>query len=148
MKSKLLYWTLILLLSLGVTILIQALFREYRLRHLSHLNYVGIIEFLFTAIVLPIYLTALYLVLNRKLQGVGHFGFYALLTVICIIISSRLDFINWWDTEGKIINVTDAEARDVIELGLILQLIISVIVDIVSLITGRSLRKNNIKGSI
>src|SRR5205085_2689008 len=103
MKSKFIYWTLILLLSLGVTILVQVLFREYRFSHLSNLNHVGKIEFVFTVILLPVYLAIVYFTLNRKFKFVGHFTVYVLLTIVCIIISSRIDFINWWDTEGKII---------------------------------------------
>ena len=139
MKSKFIYWILILLLSLGVTILVQIFFREYRFSHLSNLNHVGKIEFVFTAILLPVYLATVYFFLNRKFKLVGHFTAYALLTIVCIIISSRIDFINWWDTEGKIIDVNDAEARDVIQLGLTLQFIIALIIDILCLFVGRSL---------
>lgn len=148
MKRKLQYWTLSLILSLGFTIFIQFLFREYRIRHLSNLNYIGKFEFLFTAIVLPIYLSAIYLVLNRKFKFAGYFNAFLSLTIICIIISSRIDFINWWDTEGKIIGVNDAEARDVIEIGLVLQFIIAIIVNLISFILGRSLDRKKISISI
>ena len=100
-------------------------------------------EFVFTAILLPIYLATVYFALNRKFKFVGHFTAYVLLTMVCIIISSRFDFINWWDTEGKIIDVNDAEARDVIEIGLTLQFIISMILDILCLFVGRSFNKTS-----
>jgi hypothetical protein len=141
MKNKILYWTLILLVTLGMTMLVQFLFREYRFMHLSKLNYIGNVEFVFTAILLPIYLATVYFALNRKFKFVGHFPTYILLTIICIVISARIDFINWWDTEGKIIDVKDAETRDVIELGLAFQFIIAVIIDILCLFVSRSLNK-------
>ena len=143
MKSRFIYWTLLLLLSFGVTILVQLLFREYRFTHISKLNHVGKIEFVFTAILLPIYLATLYFMVNRKFKFAGHFIPYLLLTIICIVISSRMDFINWWDTEGKAIDVNDAETRDVIELGITLQFIIAVIIDILCLFVGRSLNKTS-----
>ena len=143
MKSKFLYWTLILLLTLGITILIQILFREYRFMHLAKLNHIGKVEFVFTAIFLPIYLSTVYFALNKKIKFVGHFPSYVLLTIICIFISSRIDFINWWDTEGKIIDVNDAEARDVIELGLSLQFILAVTIDILCLFVNRSFNKTS-----
>ncbi len=144
MKRKLFYWTLVLLLSLGVTILVQFLFREYRLEHLNRLNYVGKVEFVFTVVVLPIYLASIYFVLNRKCNFVGHFPSYTILSIVSIIISSQIDFINWWDTEGKIISANDAETRDVIEVGLILQFIIAIIVCLISLFLMRSASRNNI----
>ena len=61
MKSKFLYWTISIILSVGITIFVQLLFRH---SHLSNLDYVGKIEFLFSAIVLPIYLASLYFALN------------------------------------------------------------------------------------
>jgi len=145
MKNKIIYWSIILLLSLGVTVLVQFFFRQYRFSHLSNLNHVGKMEFVFTAIFLPIYLKGVYLVLNRKFKFIGHFTAYFLLTVVCIILSSRIDFINWWDTTGKIININDAEARDVIELGLILQFTISIILDSYFLFADRSLNNNKMK---
>ena len=141
MKSKFTYWTLVLILSVGVTILVQVLFRQYRFSHLTNLNHVGMMEFVFSAILLPIYLATVYFTLKRKFKFVGHFTTYVLLTIVCIIISSRIDFLNWWDTEGKIIDINDAEARDVIELGLTLQFTISLIHEIICLFVGRSLTK-------
>ena len=73
MKSKFLYWTLILLLTLGITILVQILFREYRFSHLSNLAHIGTIEFIFTAFLLPIYLSTVYFALNRKFKFVVTF---------------------------------------------------------------------------
>jgi hypothetical protein len=140
-KNKFLFWTIILLLTVGITILVQVFFREYRFMHLSKLNHVGKIEFVFTVILLPVYLATVYFALNRKFKFVVHFPSYILLTIICIMISSRIDFINWWDTEGKIIDVKDAEARDVIELGLALQVIVAVIIDIICVFVSRSLSK-------
>jgi len=66
----------------------------------------------------------------------------------CIVISSRIDFNNWWDTEGKIIDVKDAEARDMSEFGLAFQFIIAVIIDILCLFVSLSLNKSSVKKTV
>ena len=70
------------------------------------------------------------------------------MTLTCLIISSRIDYITWWDTEGKILAVNDAEARDVKELGLTLQFIIAFVVGTISLFVGRKLNENKINMSV
>ena len=126
MKKKLLYWAFAIIFSLGFIVLIQILFRQYRINNSGKINNFGEIEFIFTVFILPIYLALIYSLLNKFFNYTVSIKIYALLIIVCIIVSSRMDYNNWWDTEGKIINVRDAETRDVIGIFLLLQLFLGV----------------------
>lgn len=138
MKRNLTYLTLALILSLAFPVLALFLFREYRLIHLSNLDGIGIIEFLFAVIILPAYLSIVYFFLNKRFKNIGFYKVYLILSMICIGLFCRFDFINWWDTEGKIISIKDAETRDVIEIGLLFQFIIAISINTISLFAIRS----------
>jgi hypothetical protein len=137
MKRKFLYWMVILLVTLGITIVVQLLFRTYRFQHLSELHQVGKIEFVFTTILLPIYLGVVYFFLGQKSKMLIDYSSYVVLVIVCIITSSYVDFSNWWETEGKIISVHNPEGRDVIELALVLQFLIAIVMGFLSLYTSR-----------
>ena len=141
MKKNLLYWSLALLLSLGLTVLVAFLFREYRFNHLSIVKGVGKVEFLFAIVFLPIYLSVLYPFLNKQFKIIGSFKVYIFLAITCLFIFYQLDFKNWWDTEGQVISLKDAETRDVIEIGLFFQFIISVLISIIFLHMFRTKRR-------
>jgi hypothetical protein len=49
----------------------------------------------------------------------------------CLIISTSFDFINWWDTTGKLV---DAESGDVVEIGLTVQFVIGIILSVSALL--------------
>ena len=119
------YWTLIFLLTFGTTICIQLLFRYFRIINLADAIHLGIIEFLFTAIILPYYIATICIYISKTFQIAGRNIIYGIIIFACLFISSRLDFINWWDTGGKFV---DAESRDVVEIGLTLQFITGLIV--------------------
>ena len=124
LKKKLTYWTLIFLLTIGVTICVELIFRHFRLVHLADTFLLGIIEFLFAAILLPYYVATICIYFQRTFQIVGQPVLYGIILLLCLIVASGLDFINWQDTSAKLV---DPESRDVIEIGLILQFVIGLL---------------------
>jgi hypothetical protein len=133
MRKKLVYWAFAVIFSLGIIVLVQILFRQYRVNNLGNLNHLGETEFIFTVIFLPIYLVLVYSLLKKNLNYIGSLTTYTLLVILCILVSSRMNYINWWDTEGQIINVKDAEARDVIGIFLLIQFFLGVVFSLLGL---------------
>jgi len=142
MKKHLTYWTIILLLSFSVPVCIQFLFRIFRLENIGNLNHIGLFEFVFTAFVLPFYLVIIHHLINKKFQVRGYFAIYAFIIFTCILISSSIDYINWADT---VKNNVDAESRDFIEVGLLLQFITGLFVGELSLFFNYLFIKKNAK---
>lgn len=115
------------------------IFKELRFSNLSNLIRIGVVEFLFAMIVLPGYLSVQYFVLNKYFRDLNSFKLYLLLSIGCLLLYARLDFTNWWNTKGKTISVKDPEARDVIEIELLLQLLLSLGVGLITLYTSKAL---------
>ncbi|MES1216873.1 MAG: hypothetical protein ABUT20_15260 [Bacteroidota bacterium] len=143
MKRLLYCWSVVLILSLGMVIIAQLLFREYRFNHLPNLGQIGKIEFIFTSFLLPIYLSIVFWLFNSWFVSSINFRVYLFFVIICILISSYLDFTNWWDTEGKVISIHDAESRDITEIALSFQFLIAIVVGIASLYTARDTNKSS-----
>ena len=135
------YWALFLFFSFGITIVGQLLFREYRLSHLVDLNGIGTVEFVFSVVFLPICLATIHSLLNKRFQVNDTFMISLFLAIIVILFSSRLDFYNWWDTEGKAISMVDAEVRDLIYIGLTLQFLLATISTIIVFFIFRARNK-------
>jgi hypothetical protein len=133
MRKKLVYWAFVVIFSLGIIVLVQILFRQYRVNNLGNLNHLGETEFIFTVVFLPIYLVLVYSLLKKNLNYIGSLTTYTLSVILCILVSSRMNYINWWDTEGQIINVKDAEARDVIGIFLLIQFFLGVVFSLLGL---------------
>ena len=143
MKKKFIFWLLILILTLGVTISSQYLFKAYRLCHLenrkNHFLYIGRIgqiEFLFATFILPVYLAKIYILINRRFQFIGNFTIYCVLAIICILVTSWLNYLIWWETEGKTLKIIEPfylELRDLVGIGLSFQLIVSFTVIVIAL---------------
>ena len=138
MKNRFKYWSLILMLTIGMTICVQLFFRFFRIAYSEDTYYLGIVESLFSAFFLPTYLLTIFYYANKKFELPRVKKVYAFLFFACILISIRIDFANWWDTSGK--NV-DAETRDIVKIGLALQFLFGLLVsEIGLLIIGKSLQ--------
>lgn len=131
MKNHLKYWLFIILLTVGPTICTQLFFRFFRVAYSEDTFYLGIVELLFSAFLLPLYLLTMYYFTNKKLKIPGLNKGYAFLIFACILISARLDFMNWWGTGGKSLK---AETRDVVEIGLVIQFLFGLLVSEIGLL--------------
>ena len=112
MKKHLKYWPLVLTISCGLTFgfhyLLRPVWFEKRGEHTS----LTTIEMVFTIAILPFILVLLNYKLTKRFDTRHFFIITALIICSCIIISSRLHFLNWADSIGSRTN-PDADTLEV-----------------------------------
>jgi hypothetical protein len=81
-------------------------------------SYLKAFEFILSAFVLPLYLLKIYNYINKKLISKFIFPVYAIIILVCIVISARLEYSNWLATTQYPIN---SEEKDFILIMLIIQ---------------------------
>jgi len=116
------YWTLILLISFGLTIGFHYLLRPYWFDKADEHTNLTTLESIFTIALLPILLVTINYLLAKKFDTRKLFVINAIIICSCIILSSRLHFLNWADSIGSR-DKPDLETLEVIgferDLGLI-----------------------------
>ena len=125
LKSHFRYWTLLFILTIGVVLCIMQGFRFLRYAEAISFNQLSLFEFLFISILIPIYLSMIRSFIKREVNFPGETGVYGITVIICIAMSSWIDYDTWSNTQKKLL---DAESRDVVEIGLLVQFLLALIV--------------------
>jgi hypothetical protein len=101
LKKNIIYWTLILFFSYGLTIGVHYLVRPYWFNKTDEHTGLTSFETLFTIALLPIFLVTINYLLAKRFDTRRLFIINAIIICSCIFISSRLHFLNWADSVGS-----------------------------------------------
>jgi hypothetical protein len=101
LKKHLTYWTLVLILNYGLTFGIHYLLRPLWFDKTDEHTGLTTIETLFTIAIFPFALVTINYLLTKRFDKKHFFLINAIIICSCIIISSRLHFLNWADSVGS-----------------------------------------------
>ena len=101
-------------------------------------HHVHLVEFVFAALILPLYYATVYYFLSNKFSYSGNFKAIALVVLVSIIIGSRIEYNQWW---GPYVKTLDAESRDVVEVKYGFQFLVSLVLSGFAIFAIRVFRK-------
>lgn len=139
------YWAVIILVSYIPTIGFHYLMRPFWFNKTADHTSVTTFEMVFTILFLPIYLIIINYLLSKRNLIKWLFVFNAVIICSCVLISSRLHFLNWADSVGNREN-PDNDTREVVafeeQAGLLVTEIGIVITIALQTITNKGFKKS------
>lgn len=115
LKKHLTYWALVLIVSYGLTFGIHYLLRPLWFDKSDEHTGLTTIEMLFSIAILPFVLVTINYLLTKRFDTKHFFIINSIIICSCIIISTRLHFLNWADSIGSRTN-PDGETLEVLAL--------------------------------
>jgi hypothetical protein len=101
MAKHLKYWTLVVIISFGVTIGVHYLFRPLWFSNTGDHSHLSIVETSFTVVLLPVILLIVNYRLTKKFAIKTSFIINAIIILSCVVIATGLQFRNWADSVGS-----------------------------------------------